>query len=166
MTTLFTQRLVLTPYSVKDIDELTTIMGNAQVMAHIGKGPLSPEEVAAVVEKAIQSWQQSGMGWWILRQKSDGNAIGQMCLKPLTELPEIEIGYALAPQSWGQGYADEAMSVVLSHTKVMRLLKRVVALVRPANTFSVGFLKRNGFEFEQEFFLRNKTLYLYSQRLG
>jgi RimJ/RimL family protein N-acetyltransferase len=81
----------------------------------------------------------------------------------LTEIPEIEIGFALEPKCWGHGFAQEALTEVLRHAWVDRRLNRVVALVRPKNRHSINLLLRCGFVFETALPLRNKTLHLYSR---
>jgi RimJ/RimL family protein N-acetyltransferase len=60
-------------------------MADERVMRHIGKGPMSREEVAALIEPIERRWRDIGMGWWTIREKRDGRVIGQLCLQPLEE---------------------------------------------------------------------------------
>ncbi len=63
VTELLTSRLVLRPYRLGDIDALAGIMADPRVMQHIGKGPLTREEVAEIVARDIVRWQEIGMRW-------------------------------------------------------------------------------------------------------
>jgi len=156
-----TPRLLLSPYVVEDVPALAEVMGNVAVMRHIGKGALDFDEVSATVARAIQHWKDTGMGWWSIKLTESDRLIGQICLKPATDLKEIEVGYALNPVAWGKGYGDEALRAVLHYATNARELTRVVATVRPENTHSIGLLSRCGFKFESDLWLRDKVLHLY-----
>ncbi len=162
MTTLQTSRLKLIPYCLADVDALYAVMKDERVMRHIAHGAMTREEVTELVERDVKRWQEIGMGWWTIREKSDDRVIGQICLKPVTELPEIEVGFALEPNAWGRGFAEEALTDVLRHGWEDRGLNRVVALVRRENLHSIKLLERCGFAFETELVLRKRTLFLYS----
>src|SRR6266853_3341265 len=161
MTILQTSRLRLVPYRQPDIDSLYTIMRDPRVMQHIGKGPMSRDEVCQLVDRVEKRWKGIGMGWWTIRLKMDDRVIGQICLQPLSELPEIGVGYALEPSSWGRGFAEEALNSVLRYAWQDKHLKSVVALVRPENFYSINLLNRCGFTFEASLPLRNKALHLH-----
>jgi [ribosomal protein S5]-alanine N-acetyltransferase len=161
MTILQTLRLRLVPYRQADVDSLYAIMRDHRVMQHIGNGPMSRDEVQQLVDRVEKRWRSTGMGWWTIRLKIDDRVIGQMCLQPLSELPEIGVGYALEPCSWGRGFAEEALSRVLRYAWEDKRLKSVVALVRPENFHSINLLNRCGLAFEASLPLRNKTLHLH-----
>ena len=93
MTILQTSRLRLVPYRQGDIDSLYAIMRDRRVMQHIGKGPISRDEVCQLVDRVEKLWKDIGMGWWTIRLKKDDRVIGQICLQPLPELSEIGVGY-------------------------------------------------------------------------
>ena len=76
-----TGRLVLTPYDMRDVDELHRVMSNPEVMRHIGKA-LSRAEVHDIVARVVVSWNETGMGWWTIRLSGGGHLIGQDFLGP------------------------------------------------------------------------------------
>jgi ribosomal-protein-alanine N-acetyltransferase len=166
MALLQTSRLRLAPYRQADIDSLHSIMKDERVMQHIGKGAMSRDEVVHLVERVEKRWRDIHMGWWTIRLKSNDQVLGQICLQPLTELPEIEVGYALEPASWGHGFAEEALAEVLRYAWEDKQLSSVVALVRPENVHSISLLVRSNFVFEAAL-LRSRTLHLYRiRRMG
>lgn len=130
-------------------------------MQHIGKGAMSRDEVVQLVERVEKRWRDINMGWWTIRSKSSDRVLGQICLQPLSELPETGVGYALEPTSWGLGLAEEALAEVLRYAWEDKQLSSVVALVRPENLHSINLLTRSKFVFELALPLRNKTLHLY-----
>ncbi len=161
MTILQTSRLRLVPYRQSDIDSLYAIMRDPRVMQHIGKGPMSRDEVCQLVDRVEKRWKHIGMGWWTIRLKMDDRVIGQICLQPLPELAEIGVGYGLGPSSWGRGFAEEALNEVLRCAWEDKRLKSVVALVRPENFHSINLLNRCGLAFEAALPLRDKVLHLH-----
>ena len=50
---------------------------------------------------------------WILTLR-DGAVIGDLCFKGPPAAGEVEIGYGLAPEYWGQGYATEAVQAAVA----------------------------------------------------
>lgn len=63
---------------------------------------------------------------------------------------EWELGCRLAKSSWGQGYALEAARALIGRAFSERGIRRVAAIVDPANTRSVALFKRLGMVFESE----------------
>jgi [ribosomal protein S5]-alanine N-acetyltransferase len=161
-----TSRLVLTPYEMRDVDELHRVMGNPRVMQHIGKGALTRDEVQDIVSRTVTRWNETGMGWWTIRLRESGYLIGQICLRPGSDLPEIEVGFGLDAPFWRQGYGKEALEGVVTYGHKEKSLRRIVATVRPENTASSVLLGRCGFVREPDVFLRNKTLYLYAHSVS
>jgi RimJ/RimL family protein N-acetyltransferase len=161
--TLNTERLVLTPYAMHDVDELHRVMSDPRVMQHIGKGALMWPEVRDIVIRVIATWNEMGMGWWTIRLREDGYLIGQICLRPDKDLSEIAVGYGLDAAFWRKGYGREALQAVVAYGFNEKLLKRIVATVRPENTPSCALLERCGFVREPDVFIRNKMLCLFAQ---
>jgi len=61
----------------------------------------------------------------------------------------VDIGYAFLPKFWSKGYALESARVVIGQAKDVLDLKRVVAIVDPANTRSIRLLEKIGMAFEK-----------------
>jgi ribosomal-protein-alanine N-acetyltransferase len=158
-----TERLVLTPYVMGDVDELYRVMRDPEVMQHIGKGALTRSEVHDIVARSVAAWNETGMGWWTIRLKHDGYLFGQICLRPEKDLGDIAVGYALDKAYWRQGYAREALHAVVAYGFGKRGLERISALVRPENTASRALLDQCGFVRQPDVFLRNKTLCVYAR---
>ena len=71
----------------------------------------------------------------------DGQVIGKA---GLWRFPEI--GFILNPDHWGQGYAREALSLVLDRGFRVHGLEKVEADVDPRNVSSLKLLQRLGFK--------------------
>lgn len=103
-----TQRLILTPISVADRDDLVTIHGDTNVAAwYDGTRSEAVAEAWAVQMQA--PWTDHGVGKWIARRKHDDVLIGRGGLSRTTLLEAecLEIGWTLRDKAQGRGYATE-----------------------------------------------------------
>jgi RimJ/RimL family protein N-acetyltransferase len=76
----------------------------------------------------------------------DGIIVGDLGTKGPLDAPEgVEIGYGLAGPSRGRGLATRAVGVLVTWLLAKDEVRRVVAHVKPANTPSVGVLRRLDF---------------------
>ncbi len=91
---------------------------------------------------ARHSLYQWGIDW-------DGRIIGHVTLLSLdARNGKAEIGFALAEDVWGQGFAREAVNLVIELAFATFGLRRIEADVDPRNAASLGLLARLGFKQE------------------
>ena len=136
---LETERLVLRAPTVAD----------APLWIAIWKGPESPEPVTE--EHAweefcgyVAGWLLHGHGLSAVERKADGSLIGFVLLGLEWEDPEPEIGWALAPEARGHGYATEAARAVLAQSRALLGPGAVVSYVDVANLASARVAERLG----------------------
>jgi RimJ/RimL family protein N-acetyltransferase len=125
-------------------------------MRYIGDGTPWPEERSRrFVERQIALFDERGFCLWKLTRRctvphdEGGGLIGFCGLQPLPELGEIEIGWWLARAWWGRGLATEAARVALRDGFERAGLERIVAIAQPANTASIGIMRKLGMRFER-----------------
>jgi ribosomal-protein-alanine N-acetyltransferase len=124
------------------------------VIRYIGDGkPWSDERSRQFVERQMSLYDECGFCLWKLTPKDSPGLIGFCGLQPLpgTEpgVQEIEIGWWLARAWWGRGLATEAARAVL-HDGFERVgLERIVSIAQPANTASIGIMRKLGMAFER-----------------
>jgi ribosomal-protein-alanine N-acetyltransferase len=140
---LTTDRLRLRPLAAADVDALHEVYSHPLVEAWIG-----PHTLQRVTDEI--TYQQSGQakrGWsvWAVQRRDDGRFLGDCGLQPLEHKgPEVELGYDLHPDVWGQGLATEAARAVAEAALGPLGLERVVAVVKPANAASRRVLEKVG----------------------
>jgi len=136
---LETGRLVV-PYREADATALHEVFGSPEVMKWTPSPP--SKNVAETVERlarmlAFTARQPPGLGLWALELKESGEFLGQVGLFPVEgKGPEVEVAYELAPRVWGHGYATEAARALIEYGFDELQLRRIVALILPANTRS------------------------------
>lgn len=94
-------------------------------------------------------YAKHGFGLWHVSRRDDGAGIGVCGLLKRDSLPDVDIGYALFPRFWGQGYAFEAVAATLRHAARAFGLRRVVAVVSPGNQGSIRVLEKAGMRYER-----------------
>jgi RimJ/RimL family protein N-acetyltransferase len=104
---------------------------------------------AYILKGPIASYEKFGFGLWIVEAKSPGLPIGICGLLKRDMLEDVDIGYALLPEFWSQGYAFESASAVMSYAREKLGAKRVLAVVNPDNQSSIRLLEKMGFQYER-----------------
>jgi RimJ/RimL family protein N-acetyltransferase len=109
---------------------------------------LTRAESDAVATRLKAHIETHGFGFWALEVPEVAPFIGFAGLlhvsfdAPFT--PAVEIGWRLAPQYWGAGYASEAARAALAHGFGPLGLSEIVSFTIPANTRSQAVMHRIG----------------------
>ena len=104
-------RLLLRQWRDDDLPAFAAMCADPQVMRYF-PAPLSRLESASLIGRVRGHFAEHGFGLWALERKDTGAFIGFTGLgvvgfdAPFT--PAIEIGWRLAREHWGLGYASEA----------------------------------------------------------
>lgn len=153
---LHTESLALRPLAASDVDALAVIMADPEVCRYLGDGrPRTRDRVERSVGFARRMWDERGFGPFAM--ELEGRLIGVCLLLPLPRTgtdpgdfdargPEIEIGYWVAKEAWGNGYATEAARAVLGWVTGGDGpgLGRVLAVTNPENAASRRVLEKIG----------------------
>lgn len=151
MTSLRTDRLRLRPFRKADIDPYAAICADAQVMQHIGTGgPVGKDAAWRQVATFLGAWQLNGHGMWALERLADGRLIGRVGFIDAEGWPGCELGWLLAREAWGQGYAVEAARAALACGREAFGIDEPISLIRPENTRSIALAQRLGAVQERE----------------
>lgn len=138
-----TARLILRGWREADIAPFHAMGQDEEVMRHIG--PLMPlAEARAAYHRMEAMLAEHGYCFWAIERKEDGAFLGFCGLKPgATGTPierEIEIGWRLARDHWGQGYAREAAEASLAWGWANLPAPAIAAITTPDNRASWGLM--------------------------
>ena len=97
----------------------------------------------------MASYRGNGFGLYRVQVKASGETVGLCGLVKRMTLPDVDLGYALLPEFFGQGYAVEAGKAVLGDARARLGIGRIVAITDPANVPSVRVLEKLGFRYEK-----------------
>lgn len=142
-----TQRMVLRGWRQRDIDPFHAMGQDPAVMRFLGP-PYDWDEAASIVASQNAILAEHGHCFWALEDKISGAFLGFCGIKPgPADTPiagQAEIGWRLARDNWGRGYAREAAEAALAWTWVNTDAPLVAAITVPANEQSWGLMERLG----------------------
>jgi len=167
---LHTARLTLRPFRAGDADAQAAMMGDAEVMRHLGGRPLSREDAWRKLLNGHACWSLFGFGYWAVERKSDGAMIGQAGFADFQReiTPSIgglpEMGWLFAREAAGQGYATEAALAGLAWIDEALAPAETVAIIDPGNKASIRVAEKCGFAEQEPATYRGESILLFRRR--
>jgi RimJ/RimL family protein N-acetyltransferase len=147
-----TERLSLRYLSVEtDLEFVLRLLNEPSFLQYIGdKGVRTLDDARQyLVTGPIASYEINGFGLYLVQLKVSGLSVGMCGLIKRDTLPDIDIGFALLPEFWNQGYALEAATGVAAYACNTLGIDRIVAIANPDNEASARLLNKLGLTFER-----------------
>jgi RimJ/RimL family protein N-acetyltransferase len=156
---LETERLRIRPFRLEDAAFIHELVNDPEWIRHIGDRNVHTLEDARdyLSSRVLASYERHGFGMWAVCLKETGAPIGTCGLIRREGLPDVDIGFAFLPGHRGKGYALESARGVLNHGIRDLGMKRIVAIVAPANEASIRILERLGMKLERMIRLPEET---------
>ncbi len=131
---LETERLLLRELAHGDVDALAAVLSDRETMRYY-PAALDRAGVAAWIESNRRRYREDGHGLWAMVLKSSGELIGDCGLvrQRVDGVDEIEIGYHVRRDLWGQGLAPEAAAACRDHGFEQLGAPQLISLIRPEN---------------------------------
>jgi len=141
-----TERLLVRPFAPEpDARAMVEIYCDHEVMRFIPGGALADEEaVRALLERYTDAQARQGFSSWAVVERRTGRLIGDVGLGIFEPTGDIELGYTLARDYWGLGYASEAAKACLAAALAHLGVPRIVAVVDLENETSLRVPERIG----------------------
>ena len=153
---LDTPRLRLRQWRDDDLAPFARLNADPRVMEHF---PALLERAAsdAVATRLRAEIAERGWGFWAVeKREGDGDFVGFTGLRipavPLPIGPCVEIGWRLAHEHWGCGYASEAARAALDYGFGTLGLAEIVSFTALRNTRSQAVMRRIGMTHRGEVF--------------
>ncbi len=140
---LETARLILRVPGVEDFAAWARAEADPEVMRHLG-GPLPRVSAWKNLMALIGSWHAQGFGPFSVLRKDDGRWLGRIGPLRHVDWPGNEIGWTLAREAWGQGYASEAAEAATDWAFRTLGWEAVIHCIAPRNTPSQAVARRLG----------------------
>jgi RimJ/RimL family protein N-acetyltransferase len=143
---LETTRLRLRGWISADREPFARMNADARVMEYLPRS-LSRDESDALAARIAQHFAEHGFGLWAVEVPGVAPFIGFVGLAvPQFVAPCVEVGWRLAAEHWGHGYATEAARAALAFGFEQCGLREVVSFTTPANVRSRRVMERIGME--------------------
>jgi RimJ/RimL family protein N-acetyltransferase len=144
---LQTTRLRLRCWRDDDLEPFASLNADPRVMQHFPHA-LNREQSDLLAARIRKTLAEREFGLWAIDVPGIADFIGFVGLSvPAFEAhftPCVEIGWRLAFEHWGSGYASEAARAALSYAFGALGLEEVVSFTVPANQRSIGVMERIG----------------------
>jgi RimJ/RimL family protein N-acetyltransferase len=152
---LETERLLLRPHVMEDVEALEVFLGDPVAMEFY-PATLDRRGVEQWISRNIERYQRDGFGKWAVVLKKSGEVIGScgLALQEVEGRDEIEVGYNVLRSLWGQGIATEAACACIEHSFQKLGFERVIAMIRPGNLRSRRVAEKTGMACEKVVFWR------------
>jgi RimJ/RimL family protein N-acetyltransferase len=142
-----TERLLLRAWSDADRAAFAALNADPVVMEHF-QHRLDRDGSDALIGRFEDGWREHGYGQWALERREDGRFLGFAGLSlpsfHAPFMPAVEIGWRLAREAWGHGYATEAARAAVAFGFEALTLDEVVSFTVPANVRSRAVMDRLG----------------------
>jgi RimJ/RimL family protein N-acetyltransferase len=135
---LETKRLRLVKFREDHWEPYAAMCADPQIMRYLGTGAtLTRDDTWRAIASMLGHWQLRGYGMWALESKETGELVGRAGFLNPAGWPGFELGWTLARNHWGKGYASEAARTALRYAFDVLKQDRVISLIRAANAPSI-----------------------------
>ena len=140
-----TERLILRSWQDADRTPFAAMCADPEVMTWLG--PLwTRAQTEEAIDRQMALQEERGHCFWALEDRASGRFVGFCGLKIMPDGcgldGEIEIGWRLACDAWGKGFAREAAQASLDWGFATLGVSRIVAMTVRGNTRSWGLMER------------------------
>jgi len=142
---LETLRLAMREFVPSDFDDVHRLDSDARVMKYITGKPATLEQTHATMRRVTRNYRlYPDLGAWYTVRRDTGKFIGWFSLKYAGKSPDVEIGYRLLPEAWGQGFATEGATAMYQYGFDDLGLDRIIGVTDPGNKASQRVLMKAG----------------------
>lgn len=142
-----TERLVLRRWRREDLEPFAKLNADPRVMEYF-PALLSRQESDELAKRIGAQWEEQGWGPWAVSVPHVADFVGFIGLiKPSFDapfMPAVEVGWRLAFDDWGKGYATEGAKAVLAHGFETLHLGEIVSFTTVQNMRSRRVMERIG----------------------
>ncbi len=143
MTVIETARLILRPPLAEDFEPWASCMADETVTRHLSG--VQPRSVAwRGIATMAGAWSLFGFSMFSVVEKSTGRWIGRLGPWKPDGWPGTEVGWGLAREAWGKGYATEGATAAIDWAFDTLGWTSVIHCIDPGNAPSQAVARRLG----------------------
>ena len=163
---LRTERLLMRGFRYDDYERWAEVLRAPAVGAGLGKpNGLTPHEAWLDMAVLTGHWMLRGFGHWALEDVETGELLGRTGLYYPPDWPGLEVGWTVAQEHWGKGYAPEAARVACEWAHERFGTRHILSLIHPDNRNSIRVAEKLGGKLEGEHSTRGFDLLVYGTDL-
>jgi RimJ/RimL family protein N-acetyltransferase len=164
---LLTRRLRLRGWTEEDVERWARITAEPDVMRYVSvRRPLTSDEARAEVRRLSAAWRREGIGHWAVEELQGGLLVGRLGLERHLDWKidprAVEVGWILAQEAWGNGYATEGGAAALRFGFEVRGCNEIISITDPANRGSLRVMQKLGLSYRGKTEWRRHDVVWYS----
>ena len=158
-----TERMLLRPPSLRDAEALLTVYSDPEVVRFMGGETAEREDIETGIRTWLERWRVDGFSQLVAVRREDERVLGCISLHvwdPATwtigtraeigDSAEVELGWKLARDVWGRGYATEGALAARDWALAELRPRRLISLIHPENVRSLRVAERLGERHERD----------------
>jgi RimJ/RimL family protein N-acetyltransferase len=166
--TLTTDRFVLREFREDDVPALTALHSDPDVMRYLrpnGEVEPRPRQAWDYITVQMGHWLLKGYGKWALADRESDVLIGRVgYFDAPYEWPGLELGWTLARNVWGKGYATAAARLALDWGFETLPTDEIISAIIYGNAGSVRVAERLGMRHIRDDQLHDARCQIYAIR--
>jgi RimJ/RimL family protein N-acetyltransferase len=148
-----TARMILERLLLEHAPEQLALLLDPRVYATLwpASAPPTERDVIDGLSSKVDHWDRHGFGMYLLRDRETGEMVGRGGLQYTytAGLNDVEAGWAIVPERWGQGLATEMARAAADVAFTDLRLGEIVAFTLPDNTASRRVMEKTGFTYQR-----------------
>ncbi|MEX0274380.1 MAG: GNAT family N-acetyltransferase [Flavobacteriaceae bacterium] len=166
---LESERLHFRPLQTTDFEAWLPFHRDSRSTQYWVGGPADPKQACQQdLDRTFDRYTTQKGGRMALTHKNTGQLIG-LCgflVQTVDDLTELEIGYSILPEYWGQGYASEAAIACRQYAQKNELAKSLISIIHVDNLPSKKVALKNGMTLDKISVYKNNPVEIYRVILG
>ena len=153
-----TERVLLRPFCLEDIERFAAICANPNVMRYIGDGkPVSRDVITKKISEWIELYEKQKYGLIALVLKETQELIGfcGFIHQIMDGVEYIELGYRLDEPYWGKGIATEVAVAVRDDAFNILDIPMLISIINLQNEASKRVAKKVGMRWMKQTTFKN-----------
>jgi len=164
-----TSRLILRPWRASDVAPNTAMLsdpGTARFITADRKAVT--EDLVGWRNAAVMAghWALHGFGMFVVEEKSSGRFVGRVGPWCPPGWPGFEVGWGIAKDDRGKGYAVEAARAAIDWVFDNLAIDRIIHCINPENLASQGVARRLGATVDAEVVMFGEAVELWVTERG
>jgi [ribosomal protein S5]-alanine N-acetyltransferase len=142
-----TERLILRPFNLHDLDAFALICADPDVMRFIGNGKaIEKEATKELLVWIVSQYEELGFGLLAVTLKENNQLLGfcGFIKQVIDNETHIELGYRLDSAFWGEGIATEAAQAMKNYAFNQLNIPHLVSIIHVDNMASKQVARKVG----------------------